>query len=191
MNIIAELEQEQIAQLTVDRPIPAFTPGDTIRVSVKVVEGTRERIQAFEGVCIARTSRGITSACTVRKISYGEGVERIFPLYSPQIAEIQVMRRGRVRRAKLYYLRGRTGKAARIVERRDDRSPTGAADPAKAAADCAADPSRFDRRPPCPAGQNDRRRCEEGGLAPWHRHGRCSTRSGTITWSTGRRTAPA
>jgi large subunit ribosomal protein L19 len=121
MNLIQQLEQEQIAQLTEGRPIPDFGPGDTVRVSVKVVEGTRERVQAFEGVCIARRNRGINSAFTVRKISYGEGVERIFPLYSPQIAEIAVVRRGRVRRAKLYYLRGRTGKAARIVERRDDR----------------------------------------------------------------------
>jgi large subunit ribosomal protein L19 len=121
MNAIQQLEQEQITQLTERRPIPEFGPGDTVRVSVKVVEGTRERVQAFEGVCIARKNRGINSAFTVRKISYGEGVERIFPLYSPQIAEITVVRRGRVRRAKLYYLRGRTGKAARIVERRDDR----------------------------------------------------------------------
>jgi large subunit ribosomal protein L19 len=121
MNVIQELEQEQIAQLTDGRQIPEFAPGDTIRVSVKVVEGTRERVQAFEGVCIARKNRGINSAFTVRKISYGEGVERIFPLYSPQITEIEVMRRGRVRRAKLYYLRGRTGKAARISERRDER----------------------------------------------------------------------
>src|SRR5918998_653293 len=98
MNIIQQLEQEQIAQLTEDRPIPEFGPGDTVRVSVKVVEGTRERVQAFEGVCIARKNRGINSAFTVRKISYGEGVERIFPLYSPQIAEIEVIRRGRVRR---------------------------------------------------------------------------------------------
>ena len=117
MNVIQELEQEQIAQLTAGRSIPDFAPGDTIRVSVKVVEGSRERIQAFEGVCIARKNRGINSAFTVRKISYGEGVERVFPLYSPQITEIEVMRRGRVRRAKLYYLRGRTGKAARIQER--------------------------------------------------------------------------
>ncbi len=137
MNIIAELEQEQIAQLTDDRPIPAFVPGDTIRVSVKVVEGTRERVQAFEGVCIARKNRGINSAFTVRKISYGEGVERIFPLYSPQITEIEVMRRGRVRRAKLYYLRGRTGKAARIAERREERPVKGAAKPS--AVDDAAD----------------------------------------------------
>jgi large subunit ribosomal protein L19 len=121
MNVIHELEQEQIAQLTESRPIPEFGPGDTIRVSVKVVEGSRERVQAFEGVCIARKNRGINSAFTVRKISYGEGVERIFPLYSPQITGIEVMRRGRVRRAKLYYLRGRTGKAARITERRDER----------------------------------------------------------------------
>ena len=121
MNVLQQLEQEQIAQLTESRPIPEFGPGDTVRVSVKVVEGSRERVQAFEGVCIARKNRGINSAFTVRKISYGEGVERIFPLYSPQIAEIEVVRRGRVRRAKLYYLRGRTGKAARISERRDDR----------------------------------------------------------------------
>jgi large subunit ribosomal protein L19 len=121
MNVIQQLEQEQIAQLTEGRSIPEFGPGDTLRVSVKVVEGSRERVQAFEGVCIARKNRGINSAFTVRKISYGEGVERIFPLFSPQIAEIEVVRRGRVRRAKLYYLRGRTGKAARIVERRDDR----------------------------------------------------------------------
>lgn len=127
MNVIQQLEQEQVTQLTEERPIPEFGPGDTLRVSVKVVEGTRERIQAFEGVCIARKNRGINSAFTVRKISYGEGVERIFPLHSPQIAGIQVMRRGRVRRAKLYYLRGRTGKAARITERRDDRPKSASA----------------------------------------------------------------
>jgi large subunit ribosomal protein L19 len=121
MNVIQQLEQEQITLLTKDRPIPAFAPGDTVRVNVKVVEGSRERVQAFEGVCIARKNRGLNSAFTVRKLSYGEGVERIFPLYSPQIASIEVIRRGRVRRAKLYYLRGRTGKAARIAERRDER----------------------------------------------------------------------
>jgi len=137
MNVIQELEQEQITQLTEERKIPDFGPGDTLRVNVKVVEGTRERIQAFEGVCIARKNRGINSAFTVRKISYGEGVERVFPLYSPQIAEIQVMRRGRVRRAKLYYLRGRTGKAARITERRDDR-------PTKAAVDTDVDKTAAD-----------------------------------------------
>ena len=111
MNVLQELEQEQIAARTEERPIPDFAPGDTVRVNVKVVEGSRERVQAFEGVCIARKNRGINSSFTVRKISYGEGVERIFPLYSPQIASIEVVRRGRVRRAKLYYLRGRTGKA--------------------------------------------------------------------------------
>src|ERR687897_610931 len=121
MNVLQQLEREQIAQLTESRPIPEFGPGDTVRVSVKVVEGSRERVQAFEGVCIARKNRGINSAFTVRKISYGEGVERVFPLYSPQITEIEVGRRGDVRRAKLYYLRGRTGKAARIAERRDLR----------------------------------------------------------------------
>jgi large subunit ribosomal protein L19 len=121
MNVIQQLEQEQIAELSREREVPEFGPGDTLRVSVKVIEGTRERVQAFEGVCIARRNRGINSSFVVRKISYGEGVERIFPLYSPQIASIEVVRRGRVRRAKLYYLRGRTGKAARITERRDDR----------------------------------------------------------------------
>jgi large subunit ribosomal protein L19 len=121
MNVIQQLEQEQIAELSRERGVPEFAPGDTLRVSVKVIEGTRERVQAFEGVCIARRNRGINSSFVVRKISYGEGVERIFPLYSPQIAAIEVVRRGRVRRAKLYYLRGRTGKAARITERRDDR----------------------------------------------------------------------
>ena len=127
MNLILQLEQEQVARLQADRPVPEFRPGDTVRVNVKVIEGTRERVQAFEGVCIARRNRGLNSSFTVRKISYGEGVERVFPLYSPRIDGIDVVRRGRVRRAKLYYLRGRTGKSARIMERRDDR-------PAKAAA---------------------------------------------------------
>jgi large subunit ribosomal protein L19 len=117
MNIIEQLDQEQIARLTEDRAIPDFGPGDTVRVNVKVIEGTRERVQAFEGVCIARRNRGINSAFTIRKISYGEGVERVFPLYSPRIDSIEVVRRGRVRRAKLYYLRGRRGKSARIAEK--------------------------------------------------------------------------
>jgi large subunit ribosomal protein L19 len=121
MNVIQQLEQEQIEELSRERGVPEFQPGDTLRVNVKVVEGTRERVQAFEGVCIARKNRGINSSFVVRKISYGEGVERVFPLYSPQIAAIEVVRRGRVRRAKLYYLRGLRGKAARITERRDDR----------------------------------------------------------------------
>jgi large subunit ribosomal protein L19 len=119
MNLIQELEREEIAELSAQRPIPEFKPGDTVRVNVKVIEGNRERVQAFEGVCIARRNRGINSAFTVRKISYGEGVERVFPLFSPRIDSIEVVRRGRVRRAKLYYLRGRTGKAARIAEARE------------------------------------------------------------------------
>ena len=121
MNLIAELELEQLDRLNGERPVPEFRPGDTLRVNVKVIEGNRERVQAFEGVCIARRNRGINSAFTVRKISYGEGVERVFPLHSPRIDSIDVVRRGRVRRAKLYYLRGRTGKSARIAERRDER----------------------------------------------------------------------
>jgi large subunit ribosomal protein L19 len=103
--------------VTEQRSIPEFGPGDTVKISVKVVEGSRERVQAFEGVCIARSNRGVNSSFTVRKISYGEGVERVFPLHSPKIQAIEVMRRGAVRRAKLYYLRGRTGKAARIAEK--------------------------------------------------------------------------
>jgi large subunit ribosomal protein L19 len=116
MDIIRELEKEQISKLTGERPIPDFAPGDTVRVSVKVVEGSRERLQAYEGVVIGRKNDGLNSSFTVRKISYGEGVERIFPLYSPNVAEIEVVRRGDVRRAKLYYLRDRRGKSARIAE---------------------------------------------------------------------------
>ena len=117
MNIIQAYEAEQIARLSAARAVPEFRPGDTLRVMVKVVEGERTRQQAFEGVCIARSNKGLNSNFTVRKISYGEGVERVFPLYAPTIAEIQVVRRGDVRRAKLYYLRGRRGKSARIAER--------------------------------------------------------------------------
>src|SRR5271165_4082704 len=117
MNIIQTLEAEQIAKLTEAKAIPTFAPGDTLRVNVQVKEGERSRIQAFEGLCIARSNRGINSSFTVRKISYGEGVERIFPLYAPTIADITVVRRGDVRRAKLYYLRGRSGKSARIAEK--------------------------------------------------------------------------
>src|SRR5277367_4136559 len=124
MNLLQKLEHEQVEKLVSARAVPKFEPGDTIRVSVKVVEGERERIQAFEGVCIGRRNAGINSSFTLRKISYGEGVERIFPLYSPRISAIEVVRRGRVRRAKLYYLRGRTGKAARITEK--ERSTVGA-----------------------------------------------------------------
>jgi large subunit ribosomal protein L19 len=130
MNILQKLEAEQIERLTAARAVPAFQPGDTLRVMVKVVEGERTRVQAYEGVCIARSNKGLGSNFTVRKISYGEGVERVFPLYSPTVAEIAVVRRGDVRRAKLYYLRGRSGKSARIAERARDLTET-----AKAAAE--------------------------------------------------------
>jgi len=119
MNLMQQIEKEQSDALVAARAVPDFAPGDTLKVNVKVVEGGRERVQAYEGVCIARSNRGVNSSFTVRKISYGEGVERIFPLYSPRIESIIVVRRGDVRRAKLYYLRGRTGKAARITEKRD------------------------------------------------------------------------
>ena len=127
MNIIEKLEAAQVETLVANRPVPEFGPGDTVKVNVKVVEGTRERIQAYEGVCIARRNAGLNSSFTVRKISYGEGVERVFPLHSPRIDSIQVMRRGDVRRAKLYYLRDRRGKSARIAEKRDIRPPKGSA----------------------------------------------------------------
>ncbi len=119
MNVIEELEKEQLAKLALERPIPEFAAGDTLKVNVKVVEGTRERVQAYEGVCIARKNDGLNSSFTVRKIASGEGVERVFPLYSPNIASIDVVRRGDVRRAKLYYLRGLRGKRARISEKTD------------------------------------------------------------------------
>jgi len=121
MNLIQTLEAEAIEQFNSAKSIPEFRPGDTVRVGVRVVEGDRTRVQNYEGVCIARANRGMGSSFTVRKISFGEGVERVFPLYSPNIDSIFVVRRGAVRRAKLYYLRGRTGKAARIAERRDIR----------------------------------------------------------------------
>ena len=127
MNIIQTFEAEQVARLTANRAVPTFIPGDTLRVMVKVVEGERTRTQAYEGVCIARSNKGLNSNFTVRKISYGEGVERVFPLYSPIISEIVVVRRGDVRRAKLYYLRTRSGKSARIAERaRDVAAPASA-----------------------------------------------------------------
>lgn len=124
MNLIQTLEAEQIAKLTAARAIPDFRPGDTLKVGVKVVEGERTRVQNYEGVCIARANKGMGSSFTVRKISFGEGVERVFPLYSPNIDSIEVIRKGAVRRAKLYYLRGRRGKSARIAERRDVRITT-------------------------------------------------------------------
>jgi large subunit ribosomal protein L19 len=127
MNLIQTLEQEQIAALVGDKQIPAFRAGDTLRVGVRVVEGERTRVQNFEGVCIGRSNKGMGSNFTVRKISFGEGVERVFPLYSPNIDSITVVRRGIVRRAKLYYLRGLTGKKARIAERRDTKPAKDAA----------------------------------------------------------------
>ena len=131
MNLLQQLEQEQVEKLAANRPVPKFEPGDTVRVMVRVIEGERERVQAFEGVCIARKNAGINSNFTLRKISYGEGVERVFPLYSPRITAIEVVRRGVVRRAKLYYLRGLTGKRARIVERaRSSLRPAAEAAPA-------------------------------------------------------------
>jgi large subunit ribosomal protein L19 len=122
MNIIQELEQEQINAVLANRSVPEFSAGDTVKVMVKVIEGESTRLQAYEGVVIGRSGHGINENFTVRKISYGEGVERVFPVYSPYIAEIEVVRRGRVRRAKLYYLRGRRGKSARIFERTDARA---------------------------------------------------------------------
>jgi large subunit ribosomal protein L19 len=117
MNLLKQLEQEQMAKLSAGKEIPDFQPGDTVIVNVKIVEGERSRVQAYEGVCIARSGSGINENFTVRKISYGEGVERVFPVYSPMIESVKVIRRGKVRRAKLYYLRDRRGKSARIVER--------------------------------------------------------------------------
>ncbi|HEX5327866.1 MAG TPA: 50S ribosomal protein L19 [Acetobacteraceae bacterium] len=134
MNIIQRYEADEVTRLTAGRPVPEFSPGDTVRVAVRVVEGERTRTQAFEGVVIARSNKGLNSNFTVRKISYGEGVERVFPLYSPVIAEIAVVRRGDVRRAKLYYLRGRSGKRARIAERARSSADAGAASPADSTA---------------------------------------------------------
>jgi len=127
VNLIQQLEAEAIEQFRESKQIPEFRAGDTVRVGVRVVEGDRTRVQAYEGVCIARSNRGLGSNFTVRKMSFGEGVERVFPLYSPNIDSITVVRRGVVRRAKLYYLRGRTGKRARIAERRDIRTGAEAA----------------------------------------------------------------
>ena len=121
-NIIEELEAEQRAKIEAKRVLPVFNPGDTVRVFVRVVEGTRSRLQAYEGVCIARSGGGLHESFTVRKLSYGEGVERVFPVYSPQVEAVEVVRRGKVRRAKLYYLRGLTGKAARISENTNIRA---------------------------------------------------------------------
>jgi large subunit ribosomal protein L19 len=133
MNVLQTLEHEQVTKMVEGRAVPEFRAGDTVRVGIKVVEGERERVQTFEGVCIGRKNSGINSNFTLRKISYGEGVERVFPLYSPRITTIEVVRRGKVRRAKLYYLRGLRGKAARITEKTEHR-PVEAEAPKKAAA---------------------------------------------------------
>jgi large subunit ribosomal protein L19 len=125
MNLLKQIEQEQVANLTAGKEIPDFHPGDTLVVNVKIVEGERSRVQAYEGVCIGRAGAGLNENFTVRKISYGEGVERVFPLYSPMIDSIKVVRKGKVRRAKLYYLRGRRGKSARITEKVDHTQATG------------------------------------------------------------------
>ena len=126
MNLLKQIENEQVAKLSAGKEIPEFQPGDTLLVNVKVVEGERSRVQAYEGVCIGRAGAGLNENFTVRKISYGEGVERVFPLYSPMIDSIKVVRRGKVRRAKLYYLRGRQGKGARIAERQEGEAEAGA-----------------------------------------------------------------
>ena len=128
MNLLKQIEQEQVAKLTANKEIPDFAPGDTLLVNVKVVEGERTRVQAYEGVCIGRSGQGLNENFTVRKISYGEGVERVFPLYSPMVDSIKVVRRGKVRRAKLYYLRGRRGKSARIGERQEHAAAEAAAE---------------------------------------------------------------
>ena len=126
MNLIEQLEREEAQRLTAGRAVPEFRPGDTLKVNVKIREGERERVQAYEGVCIARAGEGVNETFTVRKISFGEGVERLFPLLSPMIDSIEVKRHGSVRRAKLYYLRERRGKSARIAERQDNTSDTSA-----------------------------------------------------------------
>jgi large subunit ribosomal protein L19 len=138
MNIVAELEARQAAKLSAGRTIPAFQPGDTVVVNVKVTEGERTRVQAYEGVCIARGGGGVNESFTVRKISYGEGVERVFPVLSPNIESIKVVRRGKVRRAKLYYLRDRRGKSARIAEKMETPAAKAAREVAKKATKAAA-----------------------------------------------------
>ena len=148
MNIIQTLEAEQAAKLAAKRPIPEFQPGDTLIVNVKVKEGERTRVQAYEGVCIARTGGGINESFTVRKISYGEGVERVFPIYSPNIDSIKVTRRGKVRRAKLYYLRDRRGKSARIAERVDTPAAKAAREADKKQAKAAAKTAKAAKKQP-------------------------------------------
>ena len=135
MNLLKQIENEQMAKLSAGKEIPDFQPGDTVVVNVKIVEGERSRVQAYEGVCIGRSGGGLNESFTVRKISYGEGVERVFPVMSPMIDSIKVVRRGQVRRAKLYYLRGRRGKSARIIERQDHSAQGEAAKAAGKAAE--------------------------------------------------------
>ena len=135
MNLIQELEKEQVAKLSAGKGTPEFAPGDTVIVNVKVVEGERSRVQAYEGVCIGRSGQGLNENFTVRKISYGEGVERVFPVHSPMLDSVEVLRRGRVRRAKLYYLKGLTGKAARIGEKQDHRGAEESAEETRKAAE--------------------------------------------------------
>lgn len=144
MNLLQKLEQEQIEKLAKKKPLPDFGPGDTVKVNVRIIEGDNERIQAFEGVCIARKNRGLHSSFTVRKISHGEGVERVFPLHSPRVDSVELVRRGEVRRAKLYYLRELMGKAARIREKMDFQD-TGAAAP-KAKAEAAAPAEKKEKK---------------------------------------------
>src|SRR6266542_4161438 len=188
MNLIQELEKEQIAKLSAGKEIPNFAPGDTVLVNVKVVEGERTRIQAYEGICIGRAGAGLNENFTVRKISYGEGVERVFPLYSPMIDSIKVVRRGKVRRAKLYYLRQRRGKSARITEKQD--RPGAAA----AAAGAAAEPEEAAAERARLPGIRGARFCaaqNEMDERVWLSRVPFLTRSGTTTWSTSSRTAPA
>jgi large subunit ribosomal protein L19 len=137
MNIIAQLEKEQMAVIAAKRQLPDFSPGDTVIVNMKVVEGERTRVQAYEGLVISRNGGGLNESFTVRKLSYGEGVERIFPMYSPMIDSVKLVRRGKVRRAKLYYLKGLTGKAARITEKRTGYAAAGKVEAAAAAAEAA------------------------------------------------------
>ena len=134
MNLLQQLDKEQVAKLSAGKEYPDFEPGDTVLVNVKVVEGERSRVQAYEGVCIGRAGTGVNENFTVRKISYGEGVERVFPLFSPMIDSIKIVRRGKVRRAKLYYLRQRRGKSARIAEKQDRHGPAAGAERAAAKA---------------------------------------------------------
>jgi large subunit ribosomal protein L19 len=145
MNIIAELEAEQVAKLLAGKTIPPFQPGDTVVVNVKVTEGERTRVQAYEGVCIARNGGGLNESFTVRKISYGEGVERVFPVYSPNIDSIKVIRRGKVRRAKLYYLRDRRGKSARIAEKMESPAAKAAREVTQKATKAAAKAAKADK----------------------------------------------